>query len=316
MKPQRKQKTARKPERTVTATKKKIQVQRCYKDTLFRMLFREKENLLSLYNAVNKTAYTDVDMLEVTTLENAVYMNYKNDISFVFDFELMLYEHQSTVNPNMPLRDLIYVTEVLQGLSSKEDLYGSRLIRLPAARFVICYNGTDFQPKQHRLRLSDAFFKKRESPELELTVTVYNINWGYNQELMSACRLLEEYAQYVDRVRQFAKTMPFEKAVEAAVEYCIKHDILADFLIKNRAEAIAMSIFEYDEERHIKSEREIWRKEGREEGLEEGVRAGVQALIEMGIKMDCPKQDVLEYMVEKMRLSQEKAGEYIERYWH
>lgn len=227
-----------------------------------------------------------------------------------------LYEHQSTVNPNMPLRDLIYVTEVLQGLSSKEDLYGSKLIRLPSPRFVIFYNGTDFQPKQHRLRLSDAFLKKQESPELELTVTVYNINWGYNQELMRACRLLEEYAQYVDRVRQFVKTMPFEKAVEAAVEYCIKHDILADFLIKNRAEAIAMSIFEYDEERHIKSEREIWRKEGREEGLEEGVRAGVQALIEMGIKMDCPKQDILECMVEKMRLSQEKAGEYIERYWH
>ena len=88
-------------------------VQRNYKDTFFRMLFKDKENLLSLYNALNKTHYTDVDMLEITTLENAVYMNYKNDVSFVFDSELMPYEHQSTKNPDMPLRDLFYVTEVL-----------------------------------------------------------------------------------------------------------------------------------------------------------------------------------------------------------
>lgn len=130
-------------------------VQRNYKDTVFRMLFKEKENLLSLYNALNETAYTDVDKLEITTLENAVYMNYKNDISFVFDSQLMLYERQSTVNPNMPLRNLFYVTRVLQ-----------------------------------------------ERPELELIVTVYNINWGQNTELMEACRLLKEYAKYVDQVRR------------------------------------------------------------------------------------------------------------------
>ena len=87
-------------------------VNRKYKDTIFRMLFKEKENLLSLYNAVNGTSYVDTDGLEITTLQDAVYMNYKNDVSFVFDFELNLYEHQSTVNPNMPLRDLIYVTTV------------------------------------------------------------------------------------------------------------------------------------------------------------------------------------------------------------
>ena len=104
--------------------------QRNYKDTIFRMLFREKENLLSLYNALNHTAYTNVDDLEITTLENAIYMNYKNDISFVFDFELMLYEHQSTVNPNMPLRDLIYVTRVIQSRIKDENLYGKSYIKM------------------------------------------------------------------------------------------------------------------------------------------------------------------------------------------
>ena len=217
---------------------KETHVKRNYKDSLFRMLFKEKENLLRLYNALNRTTYTDVDNLEITTLENAVYMNYKNDISFVFDYELMLYEHQSSVNPNMPFRDLIYVTKVLQTIVKDENLYGQALIKMPTPRFVVFYNGTDEQPKQQILRLSDAFQKKQEFPELELCVTVYNINWGNNQELMNACLTLKEYAQYVAQVRTYAKEMPFPEAVEKAVDYCIKNGILAEFLSKNRAECI------------------------------------------------------------------------------
>ncbi|MCM1124565.1 MAG: hypothetical protein NC416_18475 [Eubacterium sp.] len=249
---------------------KQRNVQCNYKDTVFRMLFKEKENLLSLYNALNGTAYTNVDNLEITTLDNAVYMNYKNDISFVFDFELLLYEHQSTLNPNMPLRDLIYVTSVLQGITKDENLYSKSLIRIPAPKFVVFYNGTDFQPEQRILRLSDAFKKKQEQPALELIVTVYNINLGHNEELMGACRTLKEYAQYVEQVRSFAKEMLFSEAVEQAVDYCIKNGILSDFLSRNRAEAIAMSIFEYDEEKHMRSEREEWREIGHKEGIEEG----------------------------------------------
>ncbi len=217
---------------------KEPHVKRNYKDSLFRMLFKEKENLLSLYNALNQTTYTDVDKLEITTLENALYMNYKNDISFVFDYELMLYEHQSSVNPNMPFRDLIYVTKVLQTIVKDENLYGQALIKLPTPRFVVFYNGTDEQPKVQTLRLSDAYEKKQAYPELELSVTVYNINWGNNQELMNACHTLKEYAQYVEQVRTYAKEMPFPEAVEKAVDYCIKNGILSDFLSKNRAECI------------------------------------------------------------------------------
>ena len=120
-----------------------VKVQRNYKDSIFRMLFKDKENLLSLYNALNQTNYTDVTGLEITTLENVVYMNYKNDVSFVFDFELMLYEHQSTINPNMPLRDLFYVADILQKRIYDKGLYGSKLIRIPSPRFVVFYNGTD-----------------------------------------------------------------------------------------------------------------------------------------------------------------------------
>ncbi|MDE6663628.1 MAG: hypothetical protein K2K46_09850 [Lachnospiraceae bacterium] len=250
-------------------------VKRNYKDTLFRMLFMEKENLLSLYNALNRTTYTDVDKLDITTLENAVYMNYKNDISFVFDYELMLYEHQSSVNPNMPFRDLIYVTKVLQTIVKDENLYGQTLIKLPTPRFVVFYNGTDEQPKVQTLRLSDAYEKKQAYPELELSVTVYNINWGNNQNLMDACHTLKEYAQYVAQVRTYAKEMSFPEAVEKAVDYCIKNGILSDFLSKNRAEAIEVSIFEYDEEKHMKSEREWAYNNGHEDGLAEGRKLGL-----------------------------------------
>ncbi|MCH5263105.1 MAG: hypothetical protein J1F42_09340 [Lachnospiraceae bacterium] len=244
------------------------QVQRNYKDSFFRMLFKDKENLLSLYNALNKTCYTDVNGLEITTLENAVYMNYKNDVSFVFDFELMLYEHQSTINPNMPLRDLLYVTGLLQKRIRTENLYGSKQIMIPSPRFVVFYNGTDNYPERQTLRLSDAYKKKQENPELELTVTVYNINYGYNDEILDACKTLKEYAMYVEQVRTYAKQMPLTEAIEKAVDYCIGADILSEFLRKNRAEVISMTIYEYDEEAHHK----LLYEEGVEDGIERGIK--------------------------------------------
>ena len=246
-----------------------VRVQRNYKDSIFRMLFKDKENLLSLYNALNKTDYTDVERLEITTLENAVYMNYKSDVSFVFDLELMLYEHQSTINPNMPLRDLFYVTDILQKRTYNKDLYGSNLIRIPSPRFVVFYNGTVPLPERQTLKLSDSYEKKQDNPELELTVTMYNINYGCNEEIMDACRTLKEYALYVERVRTYANQMPLAEAVEKAVDECIAEGILSEFLRKNRAEAIKVSIYEYDEELHFKTLFEEGVEKGRELGREQ-----------------------------------------------
>ena len=297
-----------KKEDNMKKEKAEVRPQRTYKDTMFRMLFREKENLLSLYNAVNGTAYTDVDGLEITTLENAVYMNYKNDISFVMNFELMLYEHQSTVNPNMPLRHLIYVSKVLQSITRNADLYSSVLIKIPTPRFVIFYNGMQHQPEQKILKLSDAFEKELETPELELIVTMYNINFGQNQELLNTFQTLIEYAQYVSKVRDYAEKMPFAEAVETAVDHCIKNEILADFLLKNRAEAIEMSIFEYDEEKHLKNEREYAYKQGREEGKMEGIQI-------VGFILKCNNQgdsreEILQKLQESYSLGEEEAEAY------
>ena len=262
-----------------------VKVQRNYKDSIFRMLFKDKENLLSLYNALNRTDYTDVEGLEITTLENAVYMSYKNDVSFVFDFELMLYEHQSTINPNMPLRDLFYVADILQKRNYDKDLYGSKLIRIPSPRFVVFYNGAISQPERQTLKLSDAYAKKQEQLGLELMVTVYNINRGYNNEIMEACKTLKEYAMYVEQIRIYAKQIPLKEAVERAVDYCIKADILSEFLRKNRAEAIKVSIYEYDEELHLKTLFEEGVEKGRElerEATESRLNKLNSILIDMG----------------------------------
>ncbi len=290
-------------------------VNRNYKDTVFRMLFQDRENLLSLYNAVNGTVYEDVDGLVITTLQDAVYMNYKNDVSFIFDFTLSIYEHQSTVNQNMPLRDLIYVSKVLQGQMKDQDIYSSRQIKLPTPKFVVFYNGTDEQPEKQTLRLSDAYEKRLEEVELELTVTVYNINYGHNQKLLEACQTLKEYAQYVAVVREYAKEMPLAEAVESAVDSCIRQGILANFLRKNRAEAIEMSIFEYDEEKHLKSEREIWLAEGIEEGTRLGIEKGIASeIVSMGLECGLSKEQILHRLQTKLNISEQTAKEYFEQY--
>lgn len=249
------------------------EMQRNYKDTMFRRIFADKKSLLSLYNAVNGTNYEDPEELKITTLENAVYMNMKNDIACVIDFSLNLYEHQSTLNFNMPLRNLFYVSKILQGLTKDEDLYSSRQIKIPVPRFFIFYNGTREMPEQWEMRLSEACSQpevgEKVEPMLELVVKAYNINFGNNEKLLEACRQLKEYAWYVDRVRRYAKKMELKEGIEKAIDECIKEGILSDFLKKNRAEALNMSWYEYNEELHIKNERAIAFEEGKEEGREE-----------------------------------------------
>lgn len=254
----------------------KLHVVRNQKDTVFRMLFREKKELLELYNALNDSAYNSPEKLTIYTLENAIYMNFKDDSSFLLDSELNLYEHQSSYNPNMPLRDLVYIARQLEKYTRNDTIYSSALVKIPVPRFVVFYNGTDVQPDRQTLRLSDAFEKK--TAELELKVLMLNINFGHNKELMDKSRTLREYAQYVDRVRKYAKLMRIEEAVERAVAECIKEGILEDFLSSQKAEVIAVSIFEYNEEEEMKKIRASEYREGKADGKAEG-KAEIVAII-------------------------------------
>ena len=226
----------------------KKQARKQYKDTVFRMLFQDKERLLELYNAVSGRNCADPGMLEIVTLENAIYMGVKNDLAFLVAFHLYLYEPQSTVNLNMPFRFLQYVTEEYGRLTAEENIYGGRKVPLPTPHFIVFYNGRTPYPERQVMKLSDAFQEQESEPQLELRVMVLNINEGYNAELKRQCRTLEEYMKYVDRVREYAASMPMGEAVDRAVDECIDEGILRDFLLAHKAEVKRMSIYEYDEE--------------------------------------------------------------------
>ena len=257
-----------------------------HKDRVFRMIFREKKEFLELYNAMNGTAYTNPEDLVVTTLENAIYMGLKNDVSFLLYDQLALYEHQSTDNPNMPLRDLFYVSDIYSKLTARENLYGSKLVRIPEPKFVVFYNGTDNLPERSELRLSDAYETKSESVDLELKVLVLNINPGYNDGLMEKCKTLKDYMIFVSRIREYSQQMSLNEAVEKSIRTCIDEDILAEFLRKNRAEVLKVSIYEYNEALHIRQEREAAKEDGWQEGLQEGRKEGIQQGIQHGVFLE------------------------------
>ena len=277
-----------------------METERNYRDRLYCMIFtKDKKSLLCLYNTINKTHYTNPDDLEINTLENAIYMNMKNDISFVLDFSLNLYEQQSTYNPNMPLRNLFYVSKVLQGMVADKRLYGTKPVKIPTPRFVVFYNGTQEQPEQQVLRLSDAFESPLAKPELELLVTMLNINPGNNPELLEGCKTLKEYMLYVDKVRNYAKTMSTRDAVNRTVDECIREGILTEFLTKYKAEAIEVSIFEYDEAAHISYVHEEGREEGRIEGRTEGEWASRISLIQKKLEKNIDAAQIADMLEEE-----------------
>lgn len=248
---------------------------RMYKSRIFAMLFSDRNELLKLYNAINGTSYDDPDLLQVNTLENAIYMSMQNDVSFIIEMRLNLYEHQSTYSPNLPVRYLLYVADVYSDYTKDMNLYGTKAVKLPTPKFVIFYNGQAEQPDRKELKLSEIFSIPDADPSLELKAVMLNINKGHNRKLMETCRTLQDYAEYTFRVREYAAEMPLDLAVEQAITECISEGILADFLRKNRAEAKKVSIYEYDEERHM--------RQTREEGMEEGYANGFSQGIEQGI---------------------------------
>ena len=258
-----------------------LPVNRTFKSTLFIMLFEDKKNLLELYNAITGKHYADPELLEINTLENAIYMSMKNDVSFLIDGRLSLYEHQSTKNPNLPLRFLLYISHLYSRLTVKENLYGETIVQIPAPEFLIFYNGKDKMPERQILKLSDMYSVQEGQPKLELEATLLNISGSNNQKLKEACRTLGEYAIYTDKIRNYTETMELSEAVDRAMDECIREDVLREFLMKHRAEARAMSIFEYDQERHMQQEREA----GIEKGKEQLLRRLVQKNLSRGMSI-------------------------------
>ena len=296
------------PEMPVVADRK-------YKDRVFRAVFKEKKDLLELYNALRGSDYTNPEDLEINTLENAVYMKMKNDLSFLIKGEQKLYEHQSTINPNMPLRGLFYLTDLFRKMIGEEGrkLYGSGRIKIPTPYYVVFYNGTQDQPDRQVMKLSDSYTVKGEEPPcLEMTALVLNVNLGHNQELMEKCRKLQEYAQFVAAVRRYReKDADLTTAINHAIDECIQNNILAEFLMKNRAEVMDMLWYEYDEEEHIASEKEISYAEGEAAGKAEGKAEERQLMLELVSLM---VRDGLAGEIERLREDKEFCNSMLEKY--
>ena len=265
------------------------EVNREYRDRLFKFIFgnpQNKEWTLSLYNAVNGSSYTDVKALKLNTIENAVYMGMKNDVSFLVDNTLSFYEQQSTFNPNMPMRFLIYAGMVYSKYveeSKSYHRYSSVQQKAPTPKCVCFYNGTAEKEDRVILSLKDAF-EDGTNPDIEVKVTMININYGHNKEILNACRPLEEYAWFVDKVRKNQElTETLEEAIDAAIDELVEDSVIKPFLISNRAEVKRMCITEYDEARTFAEQREEGIEIGIEIGIDKGIEIGIDKGIEIGI---------------------------------
>ena len=255
---------------------------RQYQDRLFKAIFGREEHkdwLLSLYNALNGSSYTDPSAIEINTIEGIIYVTMKNDISFLIDSQLNLYEQQSSYNPNMPLRGLMYFAELYQKHLTKQDrdLFTTALVKIPTPNFVVFYNGSRDMPDVTKLRLSEAFEIPAENGDFEWTATMLNINAGRNKTLLQKCKPLYHYSCYVDRVKTNVRSgMTKENAVSEAVNFAIQNDFLDGYFKIQKAEVLNMSLTEFDQEaydRHRFNEgKEVGIAEGIEKGLAEGRR--------------------------------------------
>ncbi|MCQ2576121.1 MAG: hypothetical protein MJ162_05195 [Treponema sp.] len=243
-----------------------------YKDRLFRAIFSDpdhKDWLLSLYNAVNNSSYTNVDDLETTTLDDVIYMKMKNDISFIINNQMSLYEHQSTYSPNLPLRGFMYYAELLRTRYHDYKIYSSSRIKIATPNYIVFYNGDRDIGERKVVRLSDSFEVpvKNNDEVYEWTCIMLNINKGRNNKLVESCKALQHYVEYVNMIKENRKAgMNLNNAVEDALDVAVKQKFLNGYFERHRARIKAMSLTEYDEEEA--------KKVFHDDGYNEGVQAG------------------------------------------
>lgn len=292
----------------------RLHFNRKYKDVLFRHLFQDRKDLLELYNALNGSSYDKPEELEVVTMEDVIFMKMKNDLSFIIGSHLNLYEHQSTWNPNMPLRGLLYFARQFEGLISAAggDLYGSRQITLPTPVYVVFYNGVGMKTDNLMLYLSDAFSAGRGSGCMECTCQVLNINRGYNQALMEKCRRLWEYSEFSSEIEENIKNgMYREEAICRAMDVCIEKGILLDVLSRQKAEVLHMLLTEYDEKKHLKNTYREGREDGLKEGRAEGREEKLQELVTKKLSKGKTCSEIAEDLEEDISVVERIASDFI-----
>lgn len=270
---------------------------RKYKDTVFRMLFNNKKEALGLYNNLFDTEYTDESLIDIITLEDVLFIPRKNDVAFTMNGRfVVLVEHQSTINENMPLRFLIYIARLYEKIIDADNIYRRKLIKIPAPEFVVLYNGRDDLKQDGKvvteleLNLSDAFkddgdvqpelFKDNKGAQLELKVKVIDIRYSSRNKLVTKKDTLEQYSRFIQIIEDCRKSEEnIDEVMKTAVNMAIENNILTEFLKKNGSEVRNMLTLEYDEETARRVEREEAMEEGREEGRREGGEQARRQLI-------------------------------------
>lgn len=270
---------------------------RNYKASIFSMLYEDRENVMDLYNGIYEDKCTNPDDIIINTItdedgvESGIFARFKNDLSFIFGAFLNLFEHQSTVNENIPVRMLIYVAKLISMMIPVKQLYRESAVKIPAPRFVVFYNGTKDSPLKTELLLSDQYKVRLDEPDLELKVTVYNINTDKGSELLNKSRSLMEYSIFVDRARKALKGTKNEAekryALNRVIDECIADGILVKLLTVRREEIIMTSILNYDQAAHEQALYEDGREEGRNEGILLGIIKAVERMMKnKGISLE------------------------------
>ena len=267
-----------------------LSANREYKDNLFKFIYGRSENkdwLLSLYNAIAGTNVTDPDEIEINTIEDIVYINRKNDVSFLIGTEMYLLEHQSTFNPNLPIRGLIYFAQLYSkfGQAQERDFYSSSLVKIPAPKFYVLYNGKLEKPDKLFLKLSDAF----ESPSegFEWTATMLNVNYGKNENLLKACKSLQDYSMYVKLVRDgLYKGLETKVAVKSALDEAVKLNLLDGFFKIHRSEVLGMCLTEFDREKYDYSRRMEGYDDGFDAGAHDKAVETARNFLKMGLTLE------------------------------
>lgn len=278
-----------------------------YKDSLFVDLFytdeTSVENLLSLYNALHGTSLRDKGLIRKVKIDDILYKNFRNDISFEAEGRVIVFgEHQSTVNPNMPLRCLMYAGRAYEQLVDDDARYRSMLVKIDTPEFYTFYNGTQDFPVETELSLSDAFFDSNGKDSLELKVKVININTDKGHEILSKCEILRQYSVFVDTVKRFKKDN-VDEPIKKAIDECIRNGIMTDYLKRKGSEVRNMLIAEYSYEQDIRVKQSEAQQEGRAMGI-----------IDIGIDCGLSKQEILSKLQSKLNVSLEEAQGYLKMF--
>jgi predicted transposase/invertase (TIGR01784 family) len=251
-----------------------MNVNKNYKDSVFSFIFSNPDTLRELYCALKGVTLPAEAPVIINTLDDVIFMERINDISFEIDGKLIvLIEHQSTKNPNIAIRLLMYIARLYEKITDDEKLYSSKKIFIPQPEFFVLYNGLEPCPDEEILKLSESFKEaeslgvpKRDIPPLELEVKIININEGRNEAIVKKCEMLAQYSAFISKVREFMKAgLKIGEAIKEAVKYCRDHDILKEFMEEHAKEIMNMLITEWDWDKAKK----VWQEESREEGREE-----------------------------------------------